>query len=186
MEHRENIKPTDHASATMIMNAAVREDIRVVGWYHVQHVRDGKVIWEDKFPNLVTNLGRNDILDKYFRSSGFTATPRMGLKGTGTAVAADTQGSHAGWAEVGLANAPAYTGNRPSITFNAASGQQISHAAQSFVFTSAGTVAGCFINMGGLATKDDTTGVLYSAGDFSVSRAVQINDTLNVTYTAGA
>lgn len=182
----EPVKLTDSQSATMSIHTGVKEDIRVYGFYTAQHIRDGKVIWEEKFPNVVTNGGRDDVLNKYFRGSAYTQTVRMGLKGTGSAAAADTQASHAGWSEVGLANAPAYTGNRPSITFNAASSQQVTHTAQSFVFTSGGTVAGCFLNNGGSATKDDTTGTLYSAGDFSSSRAVLSGDTLNVTYTGGA
>jgi hypothetical protein len=50
--------------------------------------------------------------------------------------------------------------------------------------TSTGTVAGCFINIGGSATKDNTTGTLFSAGDFSSSKAVVSGDTIAVTYTA--
>lgn len=141
-------------------------------------------VWTEDITNVITNLGRNDILDKYFRGSAYTQTMRMGLKGTGTAVAADTQASHASWLEQGLANAPTYTGNRPSITFAAASGQSISHTAQTFAITSSGTVHGCFMNNGGSATKDDTTGTLFSAGDFSGgSKAVANLDTLSVTYT---
>ena len=141
-------------------------------------------VWTDEIENVITNLGRNDILDKYFRGSAYTQTMVMGLKGTGTAVAADTQASHASWLEQGLANAPTYTGNRPAITFNAASSQAISHTAQTFAITSSGTVFGCFMNNGGSATKDTTTGVLFSAGDFTGgSKAVANLDTLSVTYT---
>lgn len=46
-----------------------------------------------------------------------------------------------------------------------------------------GTVAGCFINIGGSAVKDNTTGKLLSAGDFSQARTVGNGDTINVTYT---
>lgn len=180
----EKVNAQEQAEATMSMNSSVKEQVRVVGEFHVQHVRNGKIIHEEKFPNLVTTVGKNDLLDKYLKGSAYTQTIRMGLKGVGTAVVGDTQASHGAWVEQGLANAPVYTGNRPSITMgSAAAGSSVSPA-QSFVFTSGGTVAGCFINNGGSATKDDTTGVLYSAGDFSSSRAVLSGDTLNVTYTA--
>jgi hypothetical protein len=109
----------------------------------------------------------------------------MGLKGTGSANAADTQASHAGWLEVGLANDPTYSGNRPTPSFSAASaGSKTTSSAVSFNITSTGTVAGCFINIGGSATKDDTTGVLFSAGDFSASKSVVSGDSIAVTYTA--
>ena len=140
---------------------------------------------DDTFPNVVTTVGKNDMEDKYLAGSAYTATPRMGLKGTGTAVIGDTQASHASWLEQGLANAPTYTGNRPSPSFSAASGGvKSTSAAVSFAITSTGTVFGCFINNGGSATKDDTTGVLFSAGDFTGgSKAVANADTLNVTYS---
>jgi len=108
----------------------------------------------------------------------------MGLKGVGSANVADTQASHAGWLEVGLANAPAYSGNRPTPSFSsAAASSKATSSAVSFSMTSTGTVAGCFINIGGSATKDSTTGTLFSAGDFSSSKAVVNGDTIAVTYT---
>ena len=142
-----------------------------------------RTAWVEDFDNLVTNVGKDDFLDKYLKGSAYTQTIRMGLKGTGSAAAGDTQASHAGWLEQGLANAPTYTGNRKDVTMNSASGQASSSPTQAFAITSTGTVHGCFINNGGSATKDNTTGVLFSAGDFSASRAVINGDTLNVTYT---
>ena len=143
--------------------------------------------WADVIHNIITTVGANDLLDKYLKGSAYTQTIRMGLKGTGTAVIGDTQASHAAWLEQGLANAPVYTGNRPSITMGAAAAKSSVSPAQAFAITSTGTVFGCFINNGGSATKDDTTGILFSAGDFSGgSKAVVNLDTLNVTYTLNA
>lgn len=141
----------------------------------------------ETFPNLVTNVGKNDILDKYLLGSTYTQTIRMGLKGTGAPAAGDTQASHAGWLEQGLANAPTYTGSRKTVTMGSAASQVSTSPIQAFAITSTGTVFGCFINNGGSATIDNTTGVLFSAGDFTGgSRAVVNLDTLNVVYTLTA
>jgi hypothetical protein len=140
--------------------------------------------WERADPNLLTNVGRDDLNDKYWRASSYTQTVVMGLKGTGSAAAGDTQASHAGWLEVGGANAPTYSGNRKAVTMGASASQVSVSPQQSYSITSTGTVAGLFMNNGGSSTKDNTTGVLVSASDFSGgSEAVDNGDTLLVTYT---
>lgn len=140
--------------------------------------------WERVDNNVVTNVGRNDILDKYWRGSAYTQTVVMGLAGTGTKAAADTQASHAGWLEVGGTNAPVYTGNRKAVTMGAASSQSSVSPQQTFAITSTGTVSGMFMNNGGSATKDDTTGTLVSAVNFTGGdEAVNNLDSLLVTYT---
>lgn len=161
------------------------DQMSIHGEYHaVCYDADGNVKWEDDIINLVTTVGKNFTLDTTLGNTAGGAVV-MGLKGTGTAVVADTQASHATWLEVGLANAPTYTGNRPTPSFSAASaGSKTTSSAVSFSITSTGTVAGCFINIGGSATKDNTTGTLFSAGDFSSSKAVVNGDTIAVTYTA--
>lgn len=140
--------------------------------------------WERVDTNVVTNAGRNHILDTFWRGSAYTQTVVMGLAGTGTKAAADTQASHAGWLEVGGANAPTYTGNRKAVTMGAASSQASVSPQQSYAITSTGTVSGLFMNNGGSATKDDTTGTLVSAVNFTGGdEAVNNLDTLLVTYT---
>jgi hypothetical protein len=87
--------------------------------------------------------------------------------------------------EVGLTNAPTYSGNRKTPTFGAAAaGVKATSSASTFSITSTGTVAGCFINIGGSATIDNTTGTLFSAGDFSSSKAVVDGDSIAVSYQA--
>jgi hypothetical protein len=60
-------------------------------------------------------------------------------------------------------------------------------AAVVFSMTGSGTVTGAFINIGGSATIDNTTGTLFSAGNFTAgSKTVTSGDTINVTYTLSA
>lgn len=135
------------------------------------------IAWEDTVHNLVTNVGRNDVLDKYFKGSSYTAAWYLGLKGTGTAAAGDTALSHAGWSEV-----TPYSGNRPAITFGTTSSQSNTATAVSYSITGSATVAGAFIQ----SANSGTSGILYSAGDFGSSRSVANGDTLNVTPTVTA
>lgn len=186
MQHTELASTSDVAGATLVMGSADQERMEIHGRYTVECIRDGAVVWVEEFDNLVTTVGKNDMLDKYLAGSAYTATARLSLKGSGAASAADTQASHAGWLEIGGANAPAYTGNRPTITFSAAAaGVKATSANATYAITSAGTVDGAFLNMNGSATKDDTTGILYSAGTFSGgARTVANGDTLNVSYSS--
>jgi len=176
---------TDLVQASTKYNTMPEDQMSIHGHYTaVCYGADGQIKWQDGIENLVTTVGKNFTLDTTLGNTAGGAVV-MGLKGTGTAVVADTQASHATWLEVGLANAPTYTGNRPTPSFSAASsGSKATSSAVSFSITSTGTVAGCFINIGGSATKDNTTGTLFSAGDFSSSKSVVSGDTIAVTYTA--
>ena len=181
----DKISATDKVEAATKYNTMPADSMGIGGYYTATcHGADGQLKWTDVIENLVVTVGRNFTLDTTLGNVAGGAVV-MGLKGTGTAVAADTQASHASWLEVGLANAPTYAGNRPTPSFSAASaGSKATSSAVSFSITSTGTVAGCFINIGGSATKDNTTGTLFSAGDFSSSKSVVSGDTIAVTYTA--
>jgi hypothetical protein len=192
----------DTSVAAVTRGAGSDEVFGIQGYYSVKcYDKDGNLKWEDIAPNLVTAVGKQDLFNYYFgaTSNGGTASGAnyLGLLGgTTTYTAADTMSSHA-WTEVGGTNAPAYTGNRqaPVWTTATSSGSSPSNItsktapALTFSMTSSGTVAGCFINSGSgaSATKDTTTGVLYSAGSFTGgSKTVANGDSLAVTYTTTA
>ena len=184
----EKVKMADSCDATVIRGASHSEVTSISGYYVVECFgSDGQLKWKDDIHNLVTTVGKNLTMDTVLGNSAAGAVV-MGLKGVGTPLAADTQASHLSWLEVGGANAPTYTGNRQTPVFSAASGgAKTTSTALVFAMTGSGTVAGCFINIGGSATKDSTTGTLFSAGDFTAgSKTVTSGDTLSVTYTATA
>ena len=204
----EKAKFGDISTAAVIRNAASDNSVGFEGYYDVVcYDANGNIKWEDRAPNLVTAVGKNALFDYYFGSTGTgggtsSGANYLGLVGSASAtanyVASDTISSHTGWIEVGGSNAPAYTGNRQAPSWSAATSNGsatpnniVSKAASALTFsmTSSGTVFGCFINSGATAsaTKDSTTGILYSAGNFTGgSKIVSNGDSLAVTYQTTA
>ena len=190
---QENIKPTDGSAVAIATRDFLLEDANVVGAYTVTCIAaDGTIRWEETFKNLVVNVGKTDLLNKYFAGSSYTATWYLGLvdgASTPTYNAADTMSSHSGWTEnVGYSQS-----TRPAAAFGAASASgggagtagtgTISTSATAFTINATGTIAGAFLTT--VSTKSGTTGTLYSAGSFTTgNRSVLSGDTLNVTYTA--
>ena len=163
----------------------MQEQARLAQKIH-QHYRfecfgpDGKLKWVEELDNLVVTAGMNDILDKYYGGSNYTAAHYVGLKGAGTVAAGDTAASHAGWSEV-----TAYSESvRQTLTMAAASGGSKDNSASKATFSMNGayTVAGAFVITD--STKGGTSGVLVGAGDFSASRSGGPGDTIQVTITA--
>ena len=197
----------DSSVATVTRASDGQESLGIQGHYMVKcYDKDGNLKWEDIAPNLVTGVGKQALFDYYFGATGTgggtsSGANYLGLVGSASAtanyVASDTISSHTGWIEVGGSNAPAYTGNRQSPSWSAATSGGTTPTnittktatALTFAMTSGGTVFGCFINSGASAsaTKDTTTGILYSAGNFTGgSKVVANGDSLAVTYTTTA
>lgn len=143
---------------------------------------EGNALWEEEIHNLVTTLGKTDILDKYFKGSAYTAAWYVGLKATGVAVVGDTMASHASWAEVvGYSE-----GTRPTLTLGTVTDGSCSNTASKATFSinAAVTIAGSFLVTNN--TKGGTTGTLYSVGDFAATRTLAAGDSLQVTVTLTA
>ncbi len=186
--HSEKVQMADTCDASVTRGASHSEVTSISGYYVVECFgADGALKWKDDIHNLVTTVGKNLTMDTVLGNSAAGAVV-MGLKSAGTAAVTDTQASHPTWDEVGSAFSPTYSGSRKTPTFGAASGgSKSTSSAVVFSMTGSGTVAGCFINIGGSAAIDDTTGTLFSAGDFTAgSKTVTSGDTLNVSYTATA
>jgi hypothetical protein len=181
--HSEKLNATDASGVSIIRNTGMEETIGVTGHYQVQCIgEDGEVKWNETIENLVVTVGKNDLLDKYFAGSAYTAAWYMGLvdgASTPTYAAADTLASHAGWTE-----STAYSGsNRITVAWNSAASGSKASTSTSFSINATATIAGALLTV--TQVRATTTGVLYSAGSFSGgNRSVVSGDTLNVTYTA--
>jgi len=135
---------------------------------------NGNVKWHETVKNTVVTEGMNDLLNKYFKGSSYTAAWFLGLKAAGSIAAANTLASHAAWAE-----SNPYSGNRPAITFGTTSAASNTATTVNITCNAAATVAGAFI----ASVNSGTSGVLYSAVDFGAARTVADGDTLAVTPT---
>jgi hypothetical protein len=173
-------------AAGLVAKTGFGEAAKGGGVFHVQCFdKDGKLKWEDQMHNLVVNTGLQDMNNKYFKGSGYTASFFLGLI-TGPAsatayAAADTLASHAGWTEF-----TDYSGSRKAMTFGtpttaAPSVIDSTGAPSSFAITGTATIAGAFV----CTVASGTSGILFSEADFQSpgDRNVVSGDTLNVSYT---
>lgn len=191
----------DSAIATLNTSAMSAETVGVEGYWHaVCHDKDGNFKWEDKFPNLVVAAGKQLMLDTLLRGSSYSVVgPFLGLtKVSLTPVATDTMTTLVTTNAAEFINytvsstavrgtavfaASTSTGATPSnVTTSAA-------AAITYTITGAGgTVYGCFLvtGTGAVNTQSNTSGTLYSEGNFTTAKAVTSGDTVAVTYSTTA
>lgn len=139
---------------------------------------DGELKWRDEGENLIVDEGINFILDTALSGTAQDTTYFVGLKDTGTVLAA--------WTLTSITEITAiYSGNRPAWTEdNTGADESVSNSASPAAFSITGTddVYGAF-----LATVDTgTAGTLIGAKDFASAQTVNNGDTLNVTYTINA
>lgn len=188
----ERAEARECSDASVIRGSGLDEGAEAHGRYEIECIgADGRLKWREVIDNVVVTVGKNLALDTFLAGSGYTVVgPYMGLISSvsySTVLAGDTMASHPGWLEAGGATAPTYSGNRKTAVWAAAaSGSKALSTALSFAITSSGTVKGAFLcyGSGALNTKDNTAGVLWSAGTFSTGdKAVVNGDTLNVNYS---
>jgi hypothetical protein len=152
--------------------------------------KDGNLKWEDSSPNLVVNVGLQDMNAKYFVGTTYTAAWFLGLitgPSSGTTFSAgDTLASHGATGAGGWTEDTNYAGSRKACTFGTATTADpsvITNALNtaSFTMNATTTIAGAFL----CSVASGTSGILFSASDFQSpgDRAVVNGDVLVVTYT---
>ena len=202
MNQREQGGFGDHASIVLNAGAKANETVGIEGFYKVEcRDKDGNLKWEESFPNLVNEVGKELMLNTLLRTSGTYTTvgPFLGLIGGAAptfGTGSDTQLSHPGWTEftnytvggsavrgTAVFAAATSTGSTPSnVTTSTAT-------AITYTITGGGgTVSGCFLvtGSGASSTQSNTGGVLYSAGAFTTAKVTTAGDTVSVTYSTTA
>jgi hypothetical protein len=180
-------KSTDVVGSQLTRTLASKDKVAAGGVFTMQCFdKEGNLKWEAKEHNLVVNGGLQDMNEKYFKGSGYTATWYIGIYGSGatnTPAAGDTAASHVGWTEV----TPYSNATRPTATFGTATTADpsvINNASSpaQFNIDDTAVVGGAFLISDN--TKGGTTGVLFSASDFAApgDRSVASGDTLNILY----
>ena len=184
----EKAKTADVVGAALERLFGAGESARAGGVYQIE-CRDeaGNLKWTAQSHNLVVNVGLQDMNNKYFLGSTYTATWYIGIYGAAASnnpAASDTASSHAGWTEV----TPYSNATRPAATFSSptlADPSVITNSASpaQFNINATATVGGAFLISNNV--KGGTLGILFSASDFQSpgDRSVSSGDTLNVTYT---
>ena len=198
--HKEKQGFGDSAIATLNTNAISAEDMGVHGHYHVVcRDKNGNIKWEEEFPNLVVAVGKQLMLDTLLKGTSYTVVgPYLGLTNASlTPAASDTMTTLV----VGGDKFTNYTVGgsavRGTATFASAtsSGSTPSNVttstASSITYTitgGGGTVYGCFLvtGTGASSTQSNTSGTLYSEGNFSTAKVTTAGDTVSVTYSTTA
>lgn len=189
----------DNAVAVLNTNVVENEHVGIEGYYHVEcRDKDGNFKWEESFPNLVTSIGKQLLLDTLLKGVSYTVVgPFLGLiNSSPTFLAADTMTSHAGWTEF-IAYTVGGSAVRGTAVFASATSAGLSPAnittslATPITYTitgAGGTVAGCFLvtGSGAVSTQSSTAGTLYSAGAFTTAKITTVGDTVSVTYSTTA
>jgi len=189
----------DNIVVTMQSNVQAPAGMGIEGWYHVVcRDKDGNIKWEEECPNLVVAVGKQLMLDTLMRGSSYSVVgPYLGLLNTSvTPAATDTMSTIvpskeftaytvSGSAVRGTAvfASSTSTGSTPSNV--------TSSTATAVVYTitgSGGTVYGCFLvtGTGASSTQGNTSGTLYSEGNFGTAKATTAGDTVSVTYSTTA
>lgn len=151
-------------------------------WNVVHADKDGNIISDETFHNMIFDAAINDVLAVYFKKTAQAAGWYVGLVNPNPTFApGDTMQSHPGWTE--FTNYQA--GGRPAFQIGAIANKQGDNSNNKIVFTISGvggTVAGGFLCSD--AVKGGQTGMLYAAALFPNGvKNVQASDTITVTVT---
>lgn len=182
----ENLNVVDTNSAEVIRGTGASEDCHLGGMFYFEcYDSDGNLKWSDTGKNIVTNQGKNGMMNTYLSlSPALAAAWYMSLITNGTAISTSTYA-----APTVTEITSSIVATRPTTAWNAASSGSITAQTTAFSVIGTATIIG---NMLVTATSNGSTvsntagtgGILFSSSSFTGgSKNVSNGDTLNVSYT---
>ena len=158
-------------------------DVKYKSIWTIQHIRDGKVIWEDVGPNSLSNQGQEEILETYFRNNTpFIPTQfyvrlcneTLVLTSTLTSVSTEPAGTY-GYAPILI---PRTVGGFPTKTLV---GPSWTITSIQVSWTATGGTIGP-VTTAYLGTTNDNTGVLIAFRALSQTRTILAGDTMTLQF----
>ena len=150
--------------------------------WKIQHIRDGKVIWEDEGPNAVTQQGEEALLETFFRGNAtFNPTEFYVRLCNSTPTVTDTL--------VTIVGEPSGNGYTPQLVEKSTIGfptKEIDSGAYRLVsktvsFAASGGSIGP-VTTAYLATTSDNTGRFIAFRALSLARTVLDTDTMTIQF----
>ncbi len=170
------------------METKVGSGLKTRGLFDVRCYRDGKLIWEERPHNLITEEGLRRILNVMFNGGTQTATWYCGLVETDT-----TPTTAMNYDVPVFTESTSYDeATRPAYVEAAATTATVTttNTASPAVFTISATKTMYGAALFSINTKGDHTGgannVLFCYAKFTAGRAVVDNDVINLTYAVTA
>lgn len=179
-----NVKETN--SADVIRGAVTGEKCHAEGIYDIScYDANGELKWRDTAPNLVTNQGKDGMMDSYLAGSPALATNWfMSLITAGSATSSSTYASPT-VTEV----TSGVVATRPTVSWSAASAGSKAATTTSFSIGGSATITGAMLvtataNGSTIGNTAGSGGILFSASNFTGgSKSVTSSDTLQVSYS---
>lgn len=146
-------------------------NLKIAGKFTAKAFRDGELLWEESWDNLVVNTGITAAMNNGIQSQ----TWYVGLLASGT--------PNSGTTMAGISEVTAYDETaRPAWTKTQTT-TQITNAASPAEFTistNTTVIHGAFIASS--ATKGETASTLFAAKPFAADKTLDDNDVIQITY----
>lgn len=152
------------------------------GVFHAKHIRNGKVIDEFDFPNIVVNEGLNYVLGSALTGATPITTWYLApFEGNYVPVATDTAASIVANSTENTTYTSATRVTWTGVTTAQTSTNSASVATFTFNNATTKTIYGAF--MASSSAKSSTSGKLLAAAQFSSPKTVENTDQILLTYT---